>query len=110
MANRFKGEIESATGHRLVLDYNAFAEFEDLTGRPALDVIAGFQTGAARVSDIRALVFACLRRHHPDLTVHDAGDILSEEPDIFMKVLSAAAPEPETPSGNGPKPRKESRG
>lgn len=96
MANRFRGEVKASTGHVLVLDYNALAEFEDVVGRPAFEVIGGFEKGSARVADLRALVYACLRRNHAETTLADAGDILSEDPTVWTRVLVAASPPAES--------------
>ena len=105
MANRFRGEIETASGYTLVMDYNALANLEDLTGRPAFDVLSDFEQGRGRINDIRAFVFSCARNAHPDISLNEAGDILSEDSDCWARVILAATPAtPEAESGNS-KPR-----
>lgn len=98
MANRFRGEVSISVEGRsftLRMDFNAMAEFEDATGRAALDVFQEAEKGTARMSTIRAIVFAALTRHHPDATVQDAGDILSEDPGVVQRLMAAAAPDGE---------------
>ncbi|WP_145395996.1 hypothetical protein [Paracoccus sulfuroxidans] len=93
MANRFKGEIETATGHKMVLDYNALAELESIAGKRAQEVLESLDDGSVSLTDLRAFYLACLRRHHPDLSVFDAGDIVSEDPEAWVRVVAAASPD-----------------
>ena len=110
MANRFKGEVETSTGHKMVLDYNALVELEGITGRAAFDVLADLEAGKARVSDIRAVYSACLQRHHPDLSLFEAGDIASEDPEAWLRVILAASPEAGTAPDSKGKPREKKAG
>lgn len=101
MANRFRGEVETTTGHKMVLDYNALAELESLTGKRAHDVLTSFDEGTVSLSDLRAFYAACLSRHHPELSLFDAGDIASEDPDAWIRVVAAASPDAPKESASG---------
>lgn len=102
--NKIKSEVEVA-GYRFVLDMNALANLEELTGEGAFLTLAKMNTGEATVSALRNFCYACLRRHQPDITIEEAGDFLSEHIDALHQVISAAFPEEEA-SGNGKKPTK----
>ncbi|MBD9525207.1 hypothetical protein IB235_00105 [Paracoccus sp. PAR01] len=100
MANRFLGEVSaSAEGQTFTLrmDFNAMIEFEDATGKPAIDAFQEAEQAAAegRVDFklLRNIVFAALKRHHPDATIETAGTILSEDTQIVQSLLAAVAPE-----------------
>lgn len=71
MANPVKGEVafevEGQT-YKLVLDFNALCEVEEVLGAGGMDL--------ARPKAIRAIFWAALLRHHPDVTVQDAGDLI----------------------------------
>lgn len=102
MANTIKGEVDTNTGHRMVFDFNAMAELEDITGRRAQEVLAKFDNGTATMTELRAFYLACLRRYHPDLTIYDAGDIVAADPEAWVRASNAAKPDvPESSSGNG---------
>lgn len=111
MANRFLGEITTEVDgqtYKLRLDFNAMAEFEDATGKEAFAVFAAFENGKASVKDMRAILWAGLREHHPDVDMKGAGAILSHDVDILRQLLEACMPgEGEAPaSGNAVKARK----
>lgn len=75
MANAVLGEVDFPVGdevYTLVLDFNALCEAEgiigDLTGDGSL----------TRLSAVRAMMWAALLRHHPDLTLSDVGDLIGK--------------------------------
>jgi hypothetical protein len=71
MANPVKGEVAfevEGRDYKLVLDFNALCEVEDVLGADGMDL--------ARPKAIRAIFWAALLRHHPDVTVQDAGDLI----------------------------------
>lgn len=82
MANPERGEVALTVGDRsftLVLDLNAICELEDFLSTPDRPVTIGqVFLMAARESyrHIRALVWASLRRHHSDMSITDAGDLI----------------------------------
>lgn len=98
MANRLIGEISTkfeGQKYTLRLDYNAIAEFEDMSGKKAFDVFKDFEAGSPAFRDLRLLIQAALLRHHPDATLILAGDIVSNDGDLVTKLLQAAFPSPE---------------
>lgn len=106
MANGFKGEATAQVDGKtftLRLDFNAMCAFEEATGRDAMEVLEGLERGKYRATDLRALVWSMLHRHHPEATVADAGDILSSDLQALMRVIEAARPqvEPGVAVGNG---------
>lgn len=108
MANAFRGEIgitHDGISYTLVLDFNALCDFEGETGKNALTVLEGMETGGVNASDLRALMWAALRQNHPDMTLALAGQILSRNVDAIGKLSGAMMPEPDA-LGNVPGPRK----
>lgn len=97
MANRFKGETTVEVAGkvwRLVLDFNALCHFEGASGKNAMEVMQAFEGGKHSSTDLRHLMCAMLARHHPEATVEDAGDLLSEGLDVVGQALAAAMPAP----------------
>ena len=99
----------------LCFDFNALAEFEEATGRIALETIAEIEADPdrARISVMRALIWAGLLRHHPKVTLMQAGDIMAAAPDALIAGLNAALPDqadiaetdqPGKPQGRPPSP------
>jgi hypothetical protein len=71
MANPVKGEVAfevEGRSYRLVLDFNALCEVEEVLGAGGMDL--------ARPKAIRAIFWASMLRHQPDATVQDAGDLI----------------------------------
>lgn len=87
---------------RLVLDFNALCEFETLTSKNALRVLDGAGSIDMSASDARALVCAAMRRHQQEATLAEAGDVLSQAPDVLVQILSASQPSGD--AGNGKRP------
>ena len=90
MANKFRGESEltfdrevdgviKEAKFKLVFDANAFCEIEDSIGL-TLGELQDVMTDPKKMSmkGFRAIFHGGLLRHHPDLTLTDAGDIMSE--------------------------------
>lgn len=97
MANKFLGEIsaQSVDGRdwMLRMDMNAMCEFEDVTGQSAIEAFQKAEQGKASISMMRQVVFAAMRRHHPEATIQDAGDILSADPQVVQALMDAARPD-----------------
>ncbi len=96
MGNRFKGEASTqfeGKTYTLRVDFNAMCAFEDMTGKNALEVFAGFESGSAGVSDMRAMAWSFLRKHHPETDLNFAGDLLSESSELLADVMAAAMPD-----------------
>ena len=97
MANPFRGEVSVTFEGRVwtaILDFNAFAEFEDATGGLGAEVLEAILSGTERVkiAHLRQLLRCALLRRQPDVTLVDAGDILSAYPQIVADELRAALP------------------
>ena len=107
MANRFLGEASTTVDGKswtLRLDFNAMAEIEDKLGRSALDVLQEIEAGkSVLVTTLRAVVWSMLIEHHPEATARDAGNVLSADTDIMLRVLRAAMPEAERGNGKAAK-------
>jgi len=110
MANTFLGEVTArATGKTYTLrcDFNAMCDFEEATGKQAMATIEAFEREGVSTADMRAMMWAFMRRHHPDATLQDAGDLLSENVGALMQVIVAAMPTPaEVAKAGKPRVRK----
>lgn len=96
MANRFKGEIDAlCEGRRYTLrmDMLALADFEDATGENALSWAEAAEGGRAAVGDMIEMIRCTLARHHPEADRQLAGDLLSEDPGLLLRLFRAASPE-----------------
>lgn len=95
MANRIKGEValsHDGDDYTLVLDFNALADFEDATGQNAVKLLSG---GELSIGQMRALIHAGLKQHHPKVTLADAGHILQSNMGALGEALAAAFPSAE---------------
>lgn len=80
MANAERGEVMltvAGASFTLKLDNNALCEFEDATGLEAGEAIGKATRGSVKVA--RALLWAALRRHHPDFTLADCGNLMDAD-------------------------------
>lgn len=108
MANRERGEVSITIGKRaftLVLDTNAMCEAEALFSTP--EKPATFQQIHARmvagsVIHMRGVLWAALRRYHPNISVEDVGtltDLAGGLPafafELSRLATEAAVPDPE---------------
>lgn len=75
MANKERGELTFVAGpnrYVLRLTTNSCCELEELAGRLWPSILSGGQRGSLR--DVRFILWAALREHHPDLaTIDQAG-------------------------------------
>jgi stress response protein SCP2 len=90
MANKFRGEaelnftrmidgVEKEAKFKLVFDANAFCEIEDLTGLNMGEMAAAMEDlHKLSFKTIRAIILGGLKRHHEELQLKDAGDIISD--------------------------------
>ncbi len=95
MANKFFGEVEIQAGEKkyiLRMDFNAMCEFEDVTGVDAMTAFADFEQGKISVKLMRAMMYAFLKHHQPDVTLSQAGEILSENLGALEAVVAASMP------------------
>lgn len=93
MANAFKGQVSVTHENKrymLTLDFNALADFEGETGKDPLAVLEAYEdTGKIAMVDLRALFWAALVQEHPDLSIKDAGRIMSANPTALQQALAA---------------------
>lgn len=108
MANRFLGEaVVDVDGKKYTLrcDFNAMCDFEEISGKNALETFQNLEGGSVSVTDMRNIAWAFLKHHHPDATRSEAGALLSSNVDSLMSVIQAASPTAEEAGdmGNGAK-------
>lgn len=78
MANPHRGDTAvEGTPYTLCFSSNSVCEMEEHFGAPISEVGAMLD-GSAKLSHIRAVLWFGLRRHHPELSEEDAGDVLDE--------------------------------
>lgn len=93
----------------LRLDFNAFCLFEGLTAKAGLVWLGAFERGeVVMATELRAMLWAALQRHHVGVSLEEAGDILQARPDALQAVVTASLPEasaqrPERVTGKKPK-------
>lgn len=91
MANAEKGEVAVKVGGRdltLVYTYNTVAELEQIEGVPFVALVQRLADGTTLA--FRLMLWGALRKHHPDLSLFDVGDILDDlTADEFMAVGEA---------------------
>lgn len=95
MGNRFLGEATAKVDGKewtLRCDFNTMAEFEDATGKDAMDAFEAAEEGRVSVRDLRQMVRAFLSCHHPDAALKDAGDVLSHDSGVVQRLIAAAMP------------------
>jgi hypothetical protein len=79
---------------KLRFDMNTLADLEEMTGKPAQQVLKDMEDQNGKPMLARRLVcHAMLLHHHPEATIRDAGTILSEDTAAFAAVLKAALPD-----------------
>lgn len=108
MSIKLKGSYTTPNGVKLVMDFNALCEFEALSGKKAMSLFAEMDTDNASFSDIRMLISACAKRHNPEHTIEDAGDLFADYPECLEELIKASIPDvPESgDTGNEPKATK----
>ena len=102
MANEFRGQVAvtyEGQDYTLSLDFNALCDFEAETGKNALGALQGMEAGTVSATDLRALMWAALRQHHPDMTLTLAGSILASNLGAIQKATAVAMPTADP--GNG---------
>jgi hypothetical protein len=115
VANKKRGyvAIELDKARNLKFDFNAICELEDALGKPVTQLKeenVGFR-------ELRAMLWAGLLHESPDLTVEEAGALVSEAESVQYvteKVVEAFATGLGTGEGgapgNGPKPKAVKKG
>lgn len=117
MANPHRGEVSfEAEGTEYTLQYsnNALVELEDRLDRGIVDISSELLSWAKdpkriRLGTIRAVLWAGLREHHPEVDLRAAGEIITkaggvlEITGLIGEAFSRAFPAPEK---KGSRPRK----
>lgn len=82
MANKFKGDISfdvNGKSYTMRFSANALCELEDATGMGINALLAQLSDPASmRLKMVRAVLWAGLRDHHSDVTLHQAGEIITD--------------------------------
>ena len=79
MGNPLRAESEvvvEGKTYRLHFTWNAAATFEDASGRALSDALMDLVRERLSAKSLRAMLWAGLQKHHPDLTITEAGDLL----------------------------------
>lgn len=104
-ANPLKGETDLKIGdatYTVALGVNEIVKLEDITGAGIIEIAAWFNDPEkVRVGNMRAVLWAALQRHHPGLTLEQAGDLigvigLQAGVEKLGAALQASFPEAET--------------
>lgn len=115
-ANPQKGEMQVEIGGRtyvLVMTFNALLRVQQLFNRAGVMPTADSIVRAANNGDLesmRALFWALLLRHQPDLTVEQVGDLIDEAGgveavnELIDRAHAASAPDPKDIAELAPHP------
>ncbi|MGV7119553.1 hypothetical protein [Sphingopyxis sp. 550A] len=93
MTNATKGEtplrLPDGREYILVLDFEALPAAERLYGAPIAQVTV--DAGVGFVGALRAMLYGALRRHHPDITPEEAGQIFATDGRAAQRALEEAS-------------------
>lgn len=114
MANPVKGEILLVVGsdeqdnkreYKLVIDFEARVLAEEACNRPFAEI--GARAARGFHADVRAIFWSALQRHHSEITLQQAGEMLEEDGDVILAAMTAAGEAAAAPDkgGNGPNRR-----
>jgi hypothetical protein len=107
LGRSLKGEIVlpiDGQDWRLVLDINALADFEQVTGKQAFGLFDDLDKGTVGIIDLRALFWAALQKHHRGTDLLRAGELLGAAPEAMAALLDKALPDAKADAGNPPPP------
>ncbi|NEX45185.1 gene transfer agent family protein [Pseudotabrizicola algicola] len=90
---------------RLRFDFNAMCDFQEATGKPIFATLEAMEAGGADPADIRALFWAMLRDAHPDITLRQAGRMVTQGMGALQKAAMSALPSAQ-PDEGGEQPEK----
>jgi hypothetical protein len=108
MANPMKGEAEVALedGRKLkfVFDVNAWIDVCDELGMEMDEVLAALRNKEKPpgLKFQRVLIWGGLRKHHPEMTVRDAGEIMLEAASAMEKAMVGGMPQADEEGGADP--------
>lgn len=111
--NPLKGEAEATLEDgrtlRLVFNANAWIAAEEVLGKTTPEILAEIASEKASLKTQRAIVWAGLRKHHPEIEIEEAGDLLVELAEAMSRGLTGGLPQAEegaSDDGEGPPRRK----
>ncbi len=115
MPNPLRGEttltVEDKT-YRVRFSWNAAAEYEVPAGRPLSVGVQEILDGKVSARSLRAMLWAGLQEHHPDVSLKDAGkmlgaigvkkglDVMLEAVQYFYPAPDKEAPPPDPPTAS----------
>lgn len=101
MSNPLKGEatVDLEDGRKLVLafDVNAWIDIEEEVGMKTPEIIKALQDkdNPPGLAFQRAIIWGGLRKHHPEMSIRDAGEIMVEAAEAMAKALNGGMPQEE---------------
>lgn len=104
MANRVRGEATANVDgkqYTLLIDMNSIAGWEDATNMSHIVLLGRMNAGSWRISDTRHLLHQSLLRHHPEVTLNEAGDLIPDLQDALFEAMSRAFPDDEKEDASG---------
>ncbi|WP_273689019.1 GTA-gp10 family protein [Ketogulonicigenium vulgare] len=108
MGKNAKGEVTAkyeGQSYKLVLNFNALCDFEDATGLNGLTLVDQIEAGnPIDARDMRHLIWAALRQHHPEATVELAGLLYTHNQKEIGQLLGTSEGKPEAADVPDPLP------
>lgn len=99
MTNPHRGEVAlvaGGTSYKISFSINAMCVLEDHFDRSVVEIMGELESardnpGSLRIKTVRAIVWAALQDHHPDTTLEQTGDIVSQAgvPVVMAKIAEA---------------------
>lgn len=116
MKNPLKGEaelrLEDGRSFTLVIDFDGLIEAEQTYGKPMVHLLGDAQQGFLGAQ--RAILYGGLRRHHPEVTLSEVGNILLAAKGNAVQAISTAIdlamPKPQEGDNRGNAEGKPKRG
>ncbi|SOC13740.1 hypothetical protein SAMN05877809_1077 [Rhodobacter sp. JA431] len=99
MSRRGEGEASftfKGAAYRLVIDFNALADFEDQIGENAFARLDRSSEVPLTAVEQRAFLWAALRDQHPQIDLRGAGKMVKAGRLAFRAALASFLAEPET--------------
>jgi len=113
MGNAFRGEASfevEGRAYRVRHSWNSAAEYEEAAGKPLSDALLDIAREKLSARSLRAMLWAGLQEHHPEVTLKDAGRLIdrmgrSEAQRVMAVALRYYFPELEAEDETSPDPR-----
>ena len=81
MSNPHRGEASfevEGKAYRVRFSWNAAAEYEDAAGRHLSDALFDIARERLSARSLRAMLWAGLQEHHPEVTLKEAGSLIDK--------------------------------